>query len=610
MGLRIGVRLGMMVLGLGVGVAGAQEPMRTLLVDVDHRAATSLNGDWHYLVDQSGRGLYTGDGKVRDDGYARNRHPVITGERKGFEEYDFATAPTMKVPGDWNTQDKTLFRYEGVVWFEKDFNYAPKEGMRTFLHVGAANYRSHVWVNEKRICDHEGGFTPCDCEVTGALKAGANWVLIAVDSSRQVDGIPSADIDWFTYGGLTRDVSLVDVPKAFVDDFDVHLKKGTTDSLAGYVHVEGAAAGTAVKVSVPEAGVSVGAVTDANGRAGFEVKAKRLELWSPEEPKLYKVQIAAGVDTLNDEIGFRDIRVEGTRILLNGKAVFLKGANEHAEAPYRTGRVTTDADVAAIFGFLKELNANFVRLAHYPHDERMERMADRQGVMVWSEIPVWQRISFGKPEVYAKAETMLREMIRRDRNKASVILWSVANETPDNTTRTEFLKKLIDVTRELDPTRPVTAALNSAKFVGDTATLTDPLAGLVDVVGINEYVGWYTKSPEEADTLKWVLPEKPIIISEFGAEAKQGNHGAVNQRWTEEQQVYVYEHQFTMLGKIPQIRGFAPWILADFRSPGRNIPGLQDGFNRKGLISEDGKKKLAFYQFQKIYKDGTAGKAE
>lgn len=610
MGLRIGLRLGWAVLGLAVGVAGAQEPLRTLLVDVDHRAATSLNGDWHYLVDQSGRGLYAVDGKVRDDGYARNRHPVIVGERKGFEEYDFATAPTMKVPGDWNTQDKTLFRYEGVVWFEKDFNYAPKDGMRTFLHVGAANYRSHVWVNEKRICDHEGGFTPFDCEVTGALKAGANWVLIAVDSTRQVDGIPSADIDWFTYGGLTRDVSLVDVPKAFVDDFDVHLKKGTTDSLAGYVHVEGAPAGTAVKVSVPEAGVSVAAVTDASGRAGFEVKAKRLELWSPAAPKVYKVQIVAGTDTLNDEIGFRDIRVEGTRILLNGKAVFLKGANEHAEAPYRTGRVTSDADVAAIFGFLKELNANFVRLAHYPHDERMERMADRQGVMVWSEIPVWQRISFGKPEVYQKAETMLREMIRRDRNKASVILWSVANETPDNATRTEFLKKLIDVTRELDPTRPVTAALNSTKFVGDTATLTDPLAGLVDVVGINEYVGWYTKTPEEADTLKWVLPEKPIIVSEFGAEAKQGNHGAANQRWTEEQQVYVYEHQFKMLAKIPQVRGFAPWILADFRSPGRNIPGLQDGFNRKGLISEDGKKKLAFFQFQKIYKDGSVGKAE
>ncbi len=602
-------------LAAGIVPAGAQAPLKTLLVDVDHRQSISLDGDWHYLVDQYGRGLYTSDGKIRDDGYARTTHPVLVGERSGFDEYDFATAPTMKVPGDWNSQDKSLFHYEGVVWYERDVPWQQaKPGSRTFLHIGAANYRSHLWVNGKRICDHEGGYTPFDCEVTTALHPGTNSVTIAVDATRLVDGIPSVQIDWLNYGGLTRDVSLITVPQAFIDDYDLHLKRGTTSDLTGYVHVEGATEGTPVSVRVPEAGVTVRSKTDASGRAQIDVHAATLGLWSPESPRLYKVELESGAgqgrDTLADEIGFRDIRVEGTRILLNGKPVFLRGANMHAEAPYRGGRVSNDADVTAIFGFLKDLNANFVRLAHYPQDERMERMADRQGVMIWSEIPLWQGISFGKPEVYDKAQTMLGEMIRRDRNKASVILWSVANETPNNATRTEFLTRLAAEAHRLDATRPVTAAMNTAKIVGDSATLPDPLANALDVLGINEYVGWYTKTPEQADTIKWDLPQKPVIVSEFGAEAKQGNHGPANQRWTEESQVYVLKHNFAMMAKVPQVRGYAVWVLMDFRSPVRNIPGLQDGYNRKGLISEDGKKKQSFSLVQKLYAGHDIGKAD
>ena len=589
--------------------AFAQQPLNTLLVDIDHRPATSLNGDWHYLVDMTGRSLYNADGTVRDDGYGLNGHPALTGADR-VQEYDFATAPTLKVPGDWNTQDPTLFRYEGVLWYQRDFSYQPKPGMRSFLHIGAANYHSYVWVNQKRICDHEGGFTPFDCEVTAALHAGKNFVVIAVDSTRTADGIPSLISDWFNYGGLTRDVSLVDVPRAFVDDFDVHLKSGSKDGLEGYVHVEDAPEGTSVSVKVPEAHVTAVVKTDSNGRANFDLLAKNLDLWSPENPKLYKVQIEAGQDSLTDDIGFREIRVVGTEILLNGKPIFLYGVNAHAEAPFRTGRVNSDKDVEAIFGFLKDLNANFVRLCHYPQDERMERMADRDGIMVWSEIPLWQHISFDKSSVYAKADAMLREMIRRDRDKASVILWSVANETPDNATRTQFLENLVAEAHKLDSTRLVTAALLQPQTAGLTKILTDPLAQALDVVGVNEYVGWYNYLPQQADNVSFVMPQKPIIISEFGAEAKAGNHGPMDQRWTEEFQVDFYRHNFVMLSKIPEVRGFSPWVLMDFRSPTRNIPILQDGYNRKGLISEDGKRKEAFSYLQKIYKDHTYGKAQ
>jgi beta-glucuronidase len=615
--IRVSLFLALLLLAVAT-TAIAQQPLQTLLVGVDHRTTTSLDGDWHYLVDQSpGRALYTANGEINDRSYAMNSHPTIIGVHN--EEYDFATAPTLKVPGDWNTQDPHLFDYEGVVWYQRDFDAQPKPGTRTFLHIGAANYRSHVWVNQKRVCDHEGGYTPFDCEVTAVLHPGSNFVVIAVDATRLVDGIPSVGIDWLNYGGLTRDVSLVTVPTAFIDDYDVHLAHGAAwqpgnTELTGYVHVLDAPAGTPVTIDIPEAGVKTSVTTDADGRASFSVKASKLTLWSPDSPKLYKVTVASGTgeqqDKITDDIGFRDIRVDGTRILLNGKAVFLQGANMHAEAPVRGGRVDNDQDVATIFGYLKDLNANFVRLAHYPQDERMERAADRDGVMIWSEIPLWQHISFDKPEVYAKATHMLNEMIRRDRNKASVILWSVSNETPNNPTRTQFLTNLANEARRLDPTRPITSALNTSHIEGSTVTLPDLFANALDVIGVNQYIGWYTGKPEDADTMHWTLPQKPVIMSEFGAEAKAGNHGATNQRWTEEQQAYVLQHQLGMLARIPQLRGDTPWILMDFRSPTRNIPHLQDGYNRKGLISEDGTRKLAFFTVQKAYKDHTVGKPE
>ena len=312
--------LGSMLPALG------QQPFQTLLVGLDHRPVTSLNGDWHYLVDQSpARALYLENGAINDKSYAMNEHPNLVGRHN--EEYDFSTAPTLKVPGDWNTQIPQLFNYEGVVWYQRDFNAQPKPGTRMFLHIGAANYRSHVWVNQKRVCDHEGGFTPFDCEVTSVLHPGSNFVVIAVDATRLIDGIPSVGYDWFNYGGLTRDVSLVTVPSAFIDDYDVHLSHGPAwqpgnTELTGYVHVLGAAAGTPVTIDVPEAGAKISVKTDADGRAPFSVKATRLTLWSPESPKLYKVRLKSGIDELTDDIGFRDIRVDGTRILLNGKAIF------------------------------------------------------------------------------------------------------------------------------------------------------------------------------------------------------------------------------------------------------------------------------------------------
>jgi beta-glucuronidase len=316
------------------------------------------------------------------------------------------------------------------------------------------------------------------------------------------------------------------------------------------------------------------------------------------------VRIRAGQDNLEDEMGFRTVEVRGAQILLNGLPIFLRGVCIHAEAPYRTGRACNDQDMKTLLGWVRELGGNYVRLAHYPHDERMTRLADQMGILVWSEIPVYWAVEFDDPAVLAKAENQLSGMIRRDRDKASVILWSVANETPVTPSRVDFLKTLVAKAHELDPARLVTAAL-LVRTEGMTKIIDDPLGQELDVIGFNQYLGWYEQKPEAADRTIWKSAyDKPLIVSEFGGEAKYGLHGDPDMRWTEEYQADLYRHQLLMLKGISQLQGMSPWILMDFRSPRRPLPGIQDFFNRKGLISDQGEKKQAFYILQKAYQEG------
>jgi beta-glucuronidase len=522
-------------------------------------------------------------------------------------EYDFSRSPTLKVPGDWNSQRDSLFFYEGTIWYEKDFQYQRKPNTRTFLHVGAANYVSHVWVNGQKACDHEGGFTPFDCEVTSILHDGPNFAVIYVNNQRKRDGVPTLNTDWWNYGGLTRDVSLIETPETYIDEYSLQLQRGGGSTVAGWVHVVGAAGGTPVTVDIAALKLTQTASTDAQGRATFSLNAPNLQRWSPQNPKLYDVELTAANDHLKDEIGFRTIDVQGDNILLNGKPVFLRGVSIHAEAPFRSGRAWSEQDAETLLGWAKDLGVNFVRLAHYPHDERMTRLADRMGIMVWSEVPVYWMIEWENPATLANATNQLQEMIRRDRNKASVVLWSVANETPNTAPRLAFLKSLIGTAHTEDPTRPVTAALLVTTLPETsertrTKVLDDPLGESLDVLGCNEYIGWYEGAPELASRTRWQSKyNKPLIMSEFGGDAKAGLHGPPGERWTEEYQEDIYRQQVAMLKQIPFLRGLSPWILMDFRSPRRDLPGVQDYYNRKGLVSNDGQKKKAFFVLQEYY---------
>jgi beta-glucuronidase len=587
--------------------AGGAVNAPMVMTGTDRRQALSLNGEWASIVDPFFSGLFSFHHQERANGFFLNRRaqpddPFPT-------EYDFSKAPKLKVPGDWNTQRESLLFYEGPIWYERDFDYQPKEHTRIFLHAGAANYRSWFWVNGKKVCEHEGGYTAIQCEVTQVIKDGPNFVVTAVDNTRHDDNVPTLETDWWNYGGLTREVSLIEVPDVFIDQYDLHASR-TDHSIEGWVHVVGAAAGSSVNVAIPELTANANASVDESGRAPIHVGVQGLQLWSPDDPKLYKVTLRAGSDSIDDLIGFRTIETHGTEILLNGKPVFLRGISIHAEAPYRTGRAYSDKDAETLLGWAKELGCNFVRLAHYPHDETMLRAADRMGLLVWSENPVYWALQFDNPKVLAKAEQQLDEEIGTLRNHASIILWSMANETPSNEARTHFIETLAGRARSIDPTRLITAAL-LVRAKGHTKIVDDPLGKALDVIGVNEYIGWYEQHPETADITTWnIAYDKPLIVSEFGGGAKAGLHGEENQRWTEEYQANIYRHQLPMLNRIPQLRGMSPWLLMDFRSPNRMLTGIQDEFNRKGLISEQGEKKMAFYVLQKAYREQSVGKPQ
>jgi beta-glucuronidase len=579
-----------------------------VLTGADRRPATSLEGEWASIVDPYFSGLFSFHHEEKKNGWFLNQK-AKPGDPFPIE-YDFAKAPKLKVPGDWNTQRESLLFYEGPVWYERDFTYQPKERTRTFLHVGAANYHSWFWVNGQKVCEHEGGYTSFNCDVTSAVHAGSNFVVAAVDNTRHEDNVPTLETDWWNYGGLTREVSLIEVPETFIDQYDLHLHGGQDSVIEGWAHVMGSEAGTKVEVEIPELGAKASAVTNDGGRAAIHLTVKGLERWSPQTPRLYKVVLRAGQDSIDELMGFRTIETRGTEILLNGSPVFLRGVAIHAEAPYRTGRAYSDKDAETLLGWAKELGCNYVRLAHYPHAETMLRAADRMGILVWSENPVYWALEFDNPKVLVKAEQQLDEEIGTSRNHPSIILWSMANETPNTAARTQFIETLANRARALDPTRLITAAL-LVRAEGNTKIVDDPLGNALDVIGTNEYIGWYEGHPDTADVTQWrIAYQKPMIMSEFGGGAKAGLHGEESERWTEEYQANIYRHQLPMLNRIAQLRGISPWVLMDFRSPNRPLTGIQDEYNRKGLISERGQKKQAFYVLQKAYKDGTIGKAD
>ena len=305
-----------------------------LITNIEGRSTTSLNGQWQVIVDPYDVGAvdYHAHALQGNGAFYKNYKPQSKSE---LVEYDFDTSGRLNVPGDWNTQRDALLFYEGSVWYKRSFNYTKGPKKRVFVHFGAANYMAYVYLNGEELGQHEGGFTPFDFEITDRVRPEGNFLVVRVNNTRGKDYVPTVNTDWWNYGGITRPVTLVEVPETFIQDYSVQLEKGSTRQIKGWIQLNGKQLQQKVTIRIAEAGVNKTLQTDAAGRAEFSFEAD-LTLWSPESPKLYKVEIASETDHLTDQIGFRSIRVQGTDILLNGKSVFLRGINIHEEAPMRS----------------------------------------------------------------------------------------------------------------------------------------------------------------------------------------------------------------------------------------------------------------------------------
>ncbi|MEM8951167.1 MAG: glycoside hydrolase family 2 TIM barrel-domain containing protein [Pseudomonadota bacterium] len=553
-----------------------------------NRERKSLNGSWTFTLDRFDTGL-------RQHWY-RDCHLPIEGRMAPWD-YDVQNGETAAVPSCWNVSRPEYFHYEGTAWYGRNFAYAPElDDERVFLRVGAAHYDTKVFLNGTFLGNHYGGSTPFFVEL-GAHLQDDNWLFLAVNNERSLDRVPMRHCDWFNYGGVFREVDLIRLPKVFIKDFFVHLvPDGTFENIRASIELSDPI-DVEVDVEIPELGVDMRLPVQA-GRADVTFAAAP-ELWSPDNPKLYEVSVRHAVgDRLTDRIGFREIKTEGREVVLNGEPIRLRGICAH-EDDHDRGRVTDDEDIQRRFGHAKELGCNFMRLAHYPHHERAAEIADEVGLLLWEEIPVYWSIAFDNEATFRDADNQLRELIIRDRNRASVIAWGVGNENADTEARLAFMRRLTGTARAMDPSRLAAAAC----LVNQRAKrIEDRLAAHLDLVGINEYYGWY--EPDFADLAaigqNYDL-DRPLIITETGADAPAGRRSEEKALFSEDQMLACYEQQFETIAAIDAIKGFCPWILYDFRTE-RRKNSFQKGYNRKGLIDADKEtRKSAFHALKRFF---------
>lgn len=586
------------------------------------RERICLNGRWNYFLDQYDTCLRAGWYKFS------NSRSILENFRDQFErfgfpafaqnamskldlvkiarsvtpmDFDFDQWDTMDLPASWNTVDEKYFYYEGTIVFTRKFDIKPQKEKRIFLRIGGSNYRTIVILNGRPMGCHLGGSTDFYVELTDEILKKDNRLIIVVDASRRPERVPAENTDWFNYGGIYRDIELIITPKVFIKNFKLNLVPDNSYSnLHCFVQLSDPLDGKA-ELIIEELNIK-SSITLSGGLGLLEIPVEGLKLWEPGYPKLYDVSLRMlqpdCKDELSDYIGFRQIEAKEGQIYLNGRKIFLKGVSCHEES-VENGRSLTIYEIRENFTLAKEMGCNYMRLAHYPHSRESARLADEMGLMLWEEIPVYWAIDFDNRETLEDATNQLTELIKRDWNRASVIIWSIGNENADTDERLKFMSSLSATCRKLDPERMISAAC-LVNWVN--MTLDDRLAEHLDLIGLNEYFGWY--EPDVKKLKKFFDNSsvgKPLVISEFGAGMKIGLHGSKKTFFTEEKHRAVYEEQVEVISMISEIRGTSPWILYDFRCPRRNNP-YQNYYNLKGLLSADKKvKKPGFYIMQKFY---------
>jgi len=621
---------------------------------IDSRQILTLNGEWSYIVDPMNNGLPESS---FFGGFPKNKT-----QKTGMEliEYNFETAAKIQIPGAWNAGDEKLFFYRGPVWLYKKFNYSPKKEALTHLYIEGSNFTTKIFLNGSIVGQFEGGYVPFNFDISEHLKKGENILMVQTDNTLNESSVPTHKTDWWPWGGIVGDVYIVETPRKFIQNAYLQLNPENLSKALFKVEMHHKTSGQRIKLEIPELQFKAEYKTNSAGAISENIKINP-QLWSPLSPKLYEVKISSEAETISDKIGFRSIQTKGQKIYLNNSEIQFKGIAMHSEPIGIPGPAFSKVHFQKLLLTAKDLNINFIRAAHYPYTRHLAIVADQLGLMLWEEVPVYWNIDWDNSNTLNIAKNQITRLVQRDQNRASVVVWSVANETPLSSSRMKFLKALLAEIEINDSSRLSTAALLSGseeqfrslvlvlalqgsksqwvspkekaifQLILDQAnipidselsfslSIDDPLGESVDLISYNEYFGWYyvtfftDQMKISEGTLRKlmfeVMPDikisssfdKPIHISEFGAGAKYGNH--TNKIWSEEYQAKLYKHQLEMLSNNPQIQGISPWVFKDFRAMLRPLPGIQDFYNRKGLIDEKGNKKEAFEVLADFYEN-------
>ncbi|MDR1059603.1 MAG: hypothetical protein LBL43_08630 [Treponema sp.] len=582
------------------------------LINITGRETESLNGQWNFAADwydNCKRFAWYGD---------------INGGTEKPRDFDWDAWSLMRVPASWNMERPELYYFEGSGVYTRTFRYLPKErGERLFIRFEGVSYKTCLFINGNFAGFHDGSSTPFNAEITALVKKD-NRIVVTADSRRDPLRIPGENQDWFNYGGIYRDILLLRLRRIFIKDWFIRLGgDGACPKIISDIYISdkaGLAGNGKAVLEIP--GLSLREeikVKNGKGSHRTAVKAGALNLWSPESPFLYDVtlsyfpdfsaeadtavdreavNVAGSGDVVHDRIGFREIKARGQEIFLNGRKIFLKGVCLH-EDHETLGKTASEESIRGAIEEVKKMGGNYLRLIHYPHDMRFARMADEMGVLLWEETPVVWVETLENAASCRDAENQLSELILRDRNRASVIIWSIGSGTVETEAFYTLMPKLCKRARNLDDTRLISAAcpVNPARL-----TIQNRLGDFLDVIGINEYFGWYE---QDFRKLSMILansdPKKPVLICGFGGGALAGQRGTTEDLFSEDRQKIIYEEQLEILKKHPYIAGISPWLLYDFRSPGC-LNRYQGGFNRAGLIDADRvTKKLAYHVMRQFY---------
>ena len=543
-------------------------------------------------------------------------------------------AEQIAVPGSWNDQHEGDHNYLGTAWYELETNVPEAwKNDNIYIRVGSAVYLSKLWINGKAVGQHEGGHLPFAFLINDKIKWGEkNRITIEVENELKPDRIPNGNVqggsfsnfpasnyDFFPYAGLSRKVFLYSTPKkAVIKDITVQTDfEGSTGKLSVLVEKEGAInkgvlniKGHGVNKDVP--------FTFRNHQVEVKTDIPNVELWSPKNPTLYEVTVYLGskkspLDVYTLETGVRTIMVTSTQVLLNGEPILLKGFGKHEDFPIY-GRATTLPVMVKDYSLMKWVGANSYRTSHYPYSEEYYTMADKEGFLIIDETPAVGLVFFDGDEAiqkrHAQAEFALREVISRDKNHPSVVAWSVANEPSIRDLAATFQGKISEATqkevsegrktlsglmkkaKELDPTRITSFA---SVMGGPYDWLTD-----CDVIFLNRYYGWYTNVGYFDQARAYLNGEldkiynqfkKPILLSEFGADAIAGSHGTEDEIFTEEYQKKLINMYLDVANSKEYIVGMHIWNFADFRTAQAIM--RVDGMNLKGVFTQNRRPKMA-----------------